>query len=92
MLTITLMNIEKLRLRTFFMDNYLFCKSYLLLSKGVLVLSYFCMDVTLKVLRSKYGGKIRLDIKQVRFSKEFFKHAENFTATLFQNTILWLVP
>ena len=59
---------------------------------SVLVLQCYCMDITRKVLRSKYGKTIRLSIKQVSFSKEFFKHlVKNFTVTLFQNTILWLV-
>ena len=61
-------------------------------SHSVLVLLYFCLDITLKVLRSKCGKTIRLNVEQVSFSTEFFKHVKNFTATLFQNTILWLVP
>ena len=79
-------------LRTFFMDDYLFFKSFLLFFHSVLVLLYYCLDITLKVLRSKYGKMIRLSIEWVSFSKEFFKHVvKNFTVTLFQNTILWLV-
>ena len=82
------MNTDRVWLRTFFVDDYLFFKSSLLFFHSVLVLPYYCLDVTLKVLRSKYGKTIRLSIEQVSFSKEFFKHVvKNFTVTFFQNTI-----
>ena len=81
-LTFAPMNTDKVRLRTFFMDDYLFCKSAMLFFHSALVLPYFCLAINLKVLRSKNGKTIRLDIEQVSFSKEFFKHVKNFTASL----------
>ena len=87
------MNTDRVWLRTFFMDDHLFFKRSLLLLHSVLVLPYYCLDITLKVLRSKSRKTIRLSTEQVSFSKEFFKHiVKNFTATLFQNNTLWLVP
>ena len=91
-LTFAPMNTDKVRLRIFFMDDYLFCKSATLFFHSALVLPYFCLDITLKVLRSKNGKTIRLDIEQVSFSKEFFEHVKNFTACLIQNSISWLAP
>ena len=91
-LTFALMNTDKVRLGTFFMDDYLFCKSAMIFFHSALVLPHFCLDITLKVLRSKNGKTIRLDIAQVSFSKEFFKHVKHFTASLVQNSISWLVP
>ena len=74
-------------IETFFMDDYSFCKSSLLFFHSVLVLPYYCLEIILKVLRSKYAKKIRFNIEQVCFSSKFFKHIKNFTLTLFQNTI-----
>ena len=74
------------------MDDYLLLKSSLLFFYSVLVLPYYCLDITQKVLRSKYGKTIRLTIEQVSFSKELFNHVvQNFIVTLFQNTISWLL-
>ena len=57
------------------MDDYLFYKSYLVFYfHSVLVLPYFCLDIALKVFRSKNKKTMRLNIEQVSFSKEFFKH------------------
>ena len=72
---------------TFFMDDYLFCKISLLFFDSVLVLPYYCLEIILKVLRSKYAKKIRFNIEQVSLSNKFFKHIKNFTLILFQNTI-----
>ena len=86
------MTIDRVWLRTSSMDDYLFFMSFLLFFHSVLMLLYYCLDITQKVLRSKYGKTIRLSIEQVSFSKELFKHVvKNFTVTLFQNTISWLV-
>ena len=84
---------DRVRLRTFFMGDYLFCKSFLLFLKSVLALPYYCLDITLKVLWSKCCKTIRLSIEQVSFWKEFFKYViKNFTVTLFQNTLSLIVP
>ena len=81
MQTIAPMTTDRVRLRTFFMEDYLFCKGSLLFSSSVLVLPYYCLHINLKVLRSKYAKMIRFNIEQVSFSKELFKHVKNFTAT-----------
>ena len=36
------------------MDDHLFCKSSLLFLHSVLVLPYYCLDITLRVLRSRH--------------------------------------
>ena len=86
------MTVDRVWLRASSMDDYLFSMSFLFFFHSVLMLPYYCLDITPEVLRSKYGKTIRLSIEQVSFSKEFFKHVvKNFTVTLFQNTISWLV-
>ena len=59
---------------------------------STLVLLHFPLDMTVKVFRSKNGKTIRLNIEQVSFSKEFFKHVvKKFTTSPFQNSIWWRV-
>ena len=81
MQTIAPITTDRVRLRTFFIDDYLFCKGSLLFSYSILVLPYYCLHIILKVLRSKYAKTIRFNIEQVSFSEELFKHAKNFTVT-----------
>ena len=84
------MTIDRVWLRTFFMVDYLIFKSSLIFFHSVLMLPYYFLDITLKVLRSKYVKTIKMSIEQVDFSKGFFKYVvKTFTVTLFQNTISW---
>ena len=93
MLTFAPMKTDKVRLRISSMDDHMdVLQVFSVFFHSALVLPYVFLDMTLKFFSCKNGKTIRLNTEQVNFSKELFKHVKNFTATLSQNTISWLVP